>query len=158
MKEGDNSMKLKTLIGSGDKIGLTVLPVIAVGLALNILYPDFFSVGGPPPLVKAISLFMLLPGIINWVWSVYLILTFVPRKALITHGPYSIVKHPLYTGVAFLVIPWVGFLFNTWLGIAVGLVMYAASRKFSPQEEKELSQIFGTAWEKYRNRVLMPWL
>jgi protein-S-isoprenylcysteine O-methyltransferase Ste14 len=34
-----------------------------------------------------------------------------------------VVKHPLYTGVAFLVLPWLGFLFNSWLGAAIGVIL-----------------------------------
>jgi protein-S-isoprenylcysteine O-methyltransferase Ste14 len=52
---------------------------------------------------------MLLSGVTIWIWSAVLILTKVPQKKLITYGPYAFVKHPLYTGVAFLVLPWVGF-------------------------------------------------
>lgn len=49
-------------------------------------------------------------------WPVYLILTKMPRRDLITTGPYALVQHPLYTGVALLVLPCVGFLCNSWLG------------------------------------------
>jgi protein-S-isoprenylcysteine O-methyltransferase Ste14 len=45
----------------------------------------------------------------------------VPRRELITNGPYAIVKHPLYTGVALLVLPWIGFISNTWLGAVIGV-------------------------------------
>jgi protein-S-isoprenylcysteine O-methyltransferase Ste14 len=75
-----------------------------------------------------------------------------------THFVYSFVKHPLYTGVALLVLPWVGFLFNTCLGVLIGAILYIGSRIFSPKEEEELSKAFGTAWDEYRNRVKIPWL
>jgi hypothetical protein len=42
-------MKLKPLVGSGDKIGLFAAPFLIVGLILNILFPSLFSVGGPQP-------------------------------------------------------------------------------------------------------------
>ena len=57
-----------------------------------------------------------------------LILTNVPKGELITGGPYAIVKHPLYTAVALLVIPWIGFLSNTWLGAGIGIALYVGSR------------------------------
>jgi Isoprenylcysteine carboxyl methyltransferase (ICMT) family. len=47
----------------------------------------------------------LIPGVTIWIWSVVLILTKVPRGELITSGPYALVKHPIYTGVALLVLP-----------------------------------------------------
>jgi protein-S-isoprenylcysteine O-methyltransferase Ste14 len=151
-------MKLKALVGSGDKIGLFTLPFLLLGLILNRKKPSFFRVGGPPLVLKVISLLMLLPGVTIWIWSVILIVTKVPQKKLITNGPYSLVKHPLYTGVAFLVLPWIGFLLNTWLGVVIGIILSIASRLFSPQEEELLSKTFGPTWDEYRKQVKIPWL
>ncbi len=151
-------MKLKVLVGNGRKIGLLVAPFLLVGLILNILFPSFFSVGGPTNVLKVISILVLVPGVVIWFWSVALILIKIPRKELITNGPYALVKHPLYTGVALLVLPWVGFLLNTWLGLVIGIVVYIGSRLFSPEEEDMMSKIFGAAWDDYCRKVLIPWL
>ncbi len=151
-------MKLQALIGSGDKIGRSTAPVLIMGLVLNIVYPSLFSIGGPSFVLSVISIIVLIPGITIWIWSVILILTKVPKKELIMSGPFSLVKHPLYTGVAFLVLPWVGFLFNTWLGVLVGIMLFIGSRKFSPEEEKQLSETFGIAWDEYCGKVKIPWL
>lgn len=151
-------MKLKILVGNGRKIGLLALPFIVAGLTLNILYPEVFSVCGPTLGLIIASVIILIPGIIIWIWSVVLILTKIPRKELITTGPYALVKHPLYTGVALFVLPWVGFLCNTWLGALIGIVVYIGSRLYSPEEEKILAKIFGQAWDDYCNKVLLPWI
>ena len=151
-------MKLKVLVGSGDRIGLLTLPFLIIGLILNIVFPSAFHVGGPPTALKVISIILLIPGVTIWIWSVVLILTRVPKKELITNGPYSLVKHPLYTGVALLVLPWIGFLFNTWLGALIGIVLYIGSRMFSPAEEQKLAITFGTKWDEYRNSVKISWL
>ena len=87
-----------------------------------------------------------------------MILRKVPRGGLITNGPYSIVKHPLYTGVALLVLPWIGFLINTWLGAAIGIILYIGSRIFAPAEEAELSKTFGVTGDEYSKAVKIPWL
>ena len=151
-------MKLKMLVGSGSKIGRLVLPFLLVGLILNIIFPSVFRVGGPPDALKVISIILLVPGVIIWAWSVFLILTKIPRKELITSGPYALVKHPLYTGVALLVLPWLGFLLNTWLGALIGLIIYIGSRLYAPEEEKLLSKIFGDAWDMYCSHVRIPWM
>ena len=151
-------MKLKVLIGSGEKIGLLTAPFLAVGLVMNVLRPSLFSVGGPPDALKILSVLVLIPGAVNWIWSVVLIVTKIPRKELITNGPYSLVKHPLYTGASFLVFPWIGFLLNTWLGVPIGIVVYIGSRMYSPEEERMLAKIFGGAWAEYCRKVKMPWL
>ena len=151
-------MKLRELVGSGDRIMLFVLPFLIIGLGLNILYPQWFAVGGPPSWLRIISILLLVPGVVIWLWSVYLILTRVPKNQPITDGPFALMKHPLYTAVALLVLPWLGFLLNSWLGPLLGAALYLASRLFAPEEEKALSKTFGANWEAYRTRVLMPWL
>lgn len=151
-------MKVKELVGSGDRIGLRTMPFLAVGVVLNVLFPSVFRVGGPPAWLKAISIVVLVPGIVVWAWSVILILAKVPKKELITTGPYALVKHPLYTGVAFLALPWAGFLLDTWLGVAIGIVLYIGARLFSPEEEKALARTFGAAWDEYGRQVRIPWL
>ncbi len=151
-------MRLKVLVGNGRKIGMLVLPFLVVGLVLNILFPSVFSVGGSPSLLFWISALMLIPGVVIWIWSVILILKKIPKKQLITNGPYAIMKHPLYTGVALLVLPWVGFLLNTWLGALIGIIVYIGSRLYSPEEEQMLSKVFGSAWDDYCSKVIIPWL
>jgi protein-S-isoprenylcysteine O-methyltransferase Ste14 len=150
--------RLKLLIGSGDKIGLFTMPFVLAGLLLNVIFPPAFGVGGPSTALQAASIAVLIPGLTIWAWSAALILRKVPRGELITSGPYSIVKHPLYTGVALLVLPWIGFLINTWLGAAIGIILYIGSRIFAPAEETELSKTFGVAWDKYSKSVKIPWL
>jgi protein-S-isoprenylcysteine O-methyltransferase Ste14 len=59
---------------------------------------------------------------------------------------------------ALLVLPWLGFLLNSWLGAVVGLALYAASRRFAPAEERELAENFGPAWTDYTHSVKLPWL
>jgi len=151
-------MKLKVLVGNGKKIGLLTLPFLVIGLILNIMNPTLFNVGGPSIVLKVISIIILIPGVISWIWTVILILIKIPRKELITNGPYSIIKHPLYAGVALLVLPWFGFLLNTWLGALIGIVVYIGCRLFAPEEEKILSKIFGAAWNEYSDKVKIPWL
>jgi protein-S-isoprenylcysteine O-methyltransferase Ste14 len=137
---------------------LLALPFLLGGALLNLWRPSLFGVGGPPPVLRALSLAVLAVGLAGWAWSAYLILTRVPRHELITGGPFALVKHPLYTGVALLVLPWAGFLLDTWLGAVLGGVLYAGTRLFAPEEERTLAGAFGAAWDEYRDRVKLPWL
>ena len=151
-------MNVKALVGSGDKIALVVLPFLIVGLILNVAFPSIFDVGGPSEFLRVVSIVVLIPGVTIWIWSAALILTKVPRAELITGGPYAVVKHPLYTAVALLVLPWIGFLLNTWLGLVIGMVLYIATRMFAPEEETALAKTFGASWDAYRSRVRFAWL
>jgi protein-S-isoprenylcysteine O-methyltransferase Ste14 len=151
-------LDLKELVGSGDRIGRLVLPIVLGGVTLNVLYPSVFEVGGPPPILRTVSIVVAAIGVMVWIWSVALILMHVPKGELITGGPYRIVKHPLYTGVSLLVLPWVGFLLNTWLGAALGIVLYLGSRVYAPEEEAQLAEALGPRWDTYRRSVWIPWL
>ncbi len=111
---------MKALVGSGDRIALFTLPFVVAGLALNIAYPSAFDVGGPSAPLRDASIAVLIVGVRTWAWSAGLILSKVPHKELITSGPFSVLMHPLYTAVALLVLPWAGFLVNSWLGASSG--------------------------------------
>jgi protein-S-isoprenylcysteine O-methyltransferase Ste14 len=150
-------MNVKALVGAGDRVmGLTV-PFIVVGIAANILWPPVFRMGFATGGIIA-GIVLLLLGVPLWLTSVAQVLSVVPRGRLITSGPYALMLHPLYTSVALLVIPGVGLLVDTWLGFALGAVLYLSSRLFSPAEERALSERFGTEYTAYRAKVLLPWV
>ena len=151
-------LRLDALVGSGDRIAAFVLPFVLVGVAFNVAFPAAFGVAGPPLWLQVVSAFVLAAGIAIWAWSVLLILTRVRAGELVTTGPYSLVKHPLYTSVALLVLPWLGFLLDTWLGALIGIVLYVASRLLAPGEEAALAGRFGPEWDAYCRRVKVPWL
>ncbi len=150
--------ELKTLVGSGDRIFLFTAPFLAAAVALNVAFPAFFAVGGPPAWLQFVALMLLAAGVAVWAWSVVLILRHVPRGELITTGPYAVVKHPLYTAVALLVIPCAGLLLNSWAGVAVGAAMYAGVRLYATREESDLARRFGRAWDAYAASVWLRWL
>ena len=88
------AVNIRALVGSGGRIGLVTLPFIVVGVVLNIAFPSLFTIGGPPTWLGVLSVLVLLVGVVNWAWCVYLLLIKVPRRELITNGPYAVVKHP----------------------------------------------------------------
>ncbi len=150
-------MKLKNLVGAGDRVIGMTLPFAAGGIAANAAWPDVFRLGlGRAGVTAGIVLLAL--GIPLWLWSVAQILSYVPRGKLITTGPFALVLHPIYTFFALLVIPDIGLVTDTWVGFAIGGVLYVSSRLFSPKEERQLAQDFPTEYAAYRARVLLPWL
>ena len=148
---------LKTLVGAGDRIMALALPFIGVGVAANIAWPAAFRMGlGTWGLV--VGSVLLLIGVPLWLTSAAQLLVYVPRKALITNGPFRLMLHPVYTSIALLVCPGLGLALDTWLGPALGAVIYGSSRIFSGSEEKILAADFPTEYPAYRERVLLPWL
>jgi protein-S-isoprenylcysteine O-methyltransferase Ste14 len=133
-------------------------PVYRIGGWAALAAVALFGVGGPPTALAVTCIAVLVVGVTLWLWSVGLILAKVPRGELITNGPFALMKHPIYTGFSLLVVPWIGFLLNTWLGALVGIVMYIGCRRYAPEEEAELSRTFGAAWDECRRTVKIPWL
>jgi protein-S-isoprenylcysteine O-methyltransferase Ste14 len=158
LPRGGLAMNLKKLVGSGDRIALVTSPIVIAGVALNVMNPALFRVGGPPTWLAVVSVLMLIPGVAIWIWSAVLIVVNVPRGRLITDGPYAWASHPLYTAVALLVLPWAGFLLDTWVGVPIGITLYGAARWFAPDEEAALARTFGSAWQAYRRNVRLGWL
>ncbi len=150
-------MQLRALIGAGDKIMGCTIPFAVVATILNIIYPDFFRVNAGS-VGMIVGLVLLIAGVPMWLTSVVQVLLYVPRNKLITAGPFAVVRHPLYTSVAFLVIPGIGLLFDTWVGILIGVVLYIFSRRFAVREEKNLNDLFSNQYELYKSKVLLPWV
>jgi len=145
------------LVGSGDRIMALALPFIVMGVAANILWPMAFRLGaGDGGLVTGIVLLVI--GVPLWITSAVQLLVYVPRKKLITSGPFRLMLHPVYTSVALLVCPGVGLVLDTWLGPALGAVLYVSSRIFERTEEKSLAADFPKEYPAYRERVILPWL
>jgi protein-S-isoprenylcysteine O-methyltransferase Ste14 len=101
---------------------------------------------------------LLALGVPIWLTSVAQILVHVPRGELITTGPFALVLHPIYTSVALLVIPGCGLVFDSWIGFAIGAVLYVSQRLFARGEERDLARRFPVAYPAYRRTVLLPWL
>ena len=70
---------------------------------------------------------------------------------LITHGPFGIIRHPMYAGV---ILAAVGSLliFRTW-ALVVFLPMSLVVLGRSEREEKLLAQAFGDRWRAYAAEV-----
>lgn len=47
---------------------------------------------------------------------------------------------------------------NSWLGLVVGIALYAASRRYAPREECSLAEAFGADWDAHTESVAFPWL
>ena len=156
-RKNNASSMLKLLTGSGDKIGPFVLPFIILGFILNFIFPPLFTIP-KSQLLHIFGLILLILGLIVCLWSQILILINVPQKQLITKGPYVLAKHPLYTGASFLVLPALGLILNNGLGLLFGIILYIATRRYRPEEEKRMNKEFGEKYATYSKSVLLPWL
>ena len=74
-------------------------------------------------------------------------------SALVTYGIYRITRHPMYCGMASLLLAWAAYLQSPFsvLGIVV-FVLYITQFQIKP-EERMLEKLFGDEFKHYKSRV-----
>lgn len=139
---------------------------IAFGAAL------WFSVGGYlfasdpwmylglPNVVRWVGLVasLVVSGFLIWVFATIgmagakVIVTFADMT-LVTHGPYSRIRHPMYVGFGLLGITWLLFTDNWTVGaVLVGFVLFIGVVRV-PHEERVLIDHFGDDYREYMART-----
>lgn len=71
---------------------------------------------------------------------------------LVTHGPYAIARHPIYTGLL-VAVAGTALAVGQWRGVVGLCVILMAFVLKIAQEEKMMMQTFPTAYPAYRQRV-----
>ena len=119
------------------------------GLGL-LLIPLYALLANPTPISFAIGCVIALIGMLVRLYASGFIMK---NKQLATNGPYSIVRHPLYTGNLLLMI---GFTFacGQWWALLVSAAFwwfyYPTAIEY---EDRKLHAIFGDAWEAWSGTV-----
>ena len=75
------------------------------------------------------------------------------KRELITHGPFSYVRHPLYSTLLLTAPPMLIIWFSDLLFIFPWVVIFALSHYVVILEERKLIKIFGDNYKKYRRFV-----
>jgi protein-S-isoprenylcysteine O-methyltransferase Ste14 len=90
-------------------------------------------------------------------WNVRAML--VDQHALVTTGPYAIVRHPIYTGMLGLMIA-TGLVNSYWYVVVAAIVVaFVGTGVRIRQEEQLLREQFGAEFEAYQQTVpaFLPW-
>jgi protein-S-isoprenylcysteine O-methyltransferase Ste14 len=104
------------------------------------------------PVVVA-SLWMVVSAIqvLGKQWS--LAARVVVDHELVTSGPYSIVRNPIYSGMFGMMLG-TGFAISHWLAILIAIPVFLAGSKIRVQrEESLLRETFGASFDEYASRV-----
>jgi protein-S-isoprenylcysteine O-methyltransferase Ste14 len=79
---------------------------------------------------------------------------------LITQGPYSVVRNPIYTGMLGMLLA-TGLAISHWIGLLTGVIIFVIGTAVrTHSEEKLLREAFGEEFETYARKVpaLVPFL
>lgn len=77
--------------------------------------------------------------------------TLAPDHRLVTSGPFAIVRHPMYVGLALAAIGALA-VYRTWATVLFVLQLPVLAVR-AHREEELLARIFGEAWDGYAARV-----
>src|SRR6476620_2596605 len=77
----------------------------------------------------------------------------VEGHKLVTQGPYSVVRNPIYTGMLGMLLA-TGLAVSHWIGLALAVVMFAIGTFIRVRsEERLLREMFATEFDEYARRV-----
>lgn len=128
---------------------------------LSLLSIRYGWVNGRPSLWNLLALLLVVPGLVFTIWMVtehYLaspdtFLQFQQSKKLITPGPYSFSRNPMYVAELGF---WFGWsLFYGSIPVFIGFLLWFVLFNFGlvPYEERDLEKRFGEAYRQYKQKV-----
>jgi protein-S-isoprenylcysteine O-methyltransferase Ste14 len=147
---------IKSLLGAGVHLLLvgSFLEGITLGIQHWISYP--FSVSVKMQVLMTVPCIALcLFGVIWFNRSVNLIGIHLlhGREELVTHGPFSYVRHPLYATLMITMPPLVIIWRSDLIFIAPWILVVIASHYIVRIEERELLMTFGDYYKRYQRHV-----
>lgn len=141
------------IVGQGGKIILFFLPALIAVLLIHIYIPQVAALPASLGFLKPVGYVLLIPGLLLWGSAVVQLLTGFSKGELVTTGAYGVVRNPIYSSVAFFILPAVALITSTWVYFVVSIFLYAGVMIFIGTEEKQLTTAFGKAYEDYLARV-----
>ncbi len=123
--------------GSRQILAVALIALFAIVARPNTL---LLSLGGP--LV-----------VVGTAWRLYASGFIMKNEQLATHGPYALVRHPLYTG-NILIIWGFSICSGRWWAILVALFFFWAYYPTAVEyEDRKLKRLFGVQWERWSATV-----
>jgi protein-S-isoprenylcysteine O-methyltransferase Ste14 len=150
------------------KRGMRRLPATGVTALSVVLVVRVFRSGGlavDSPVLGAIGAVMFASGLALAIWArVHLGRNWgMPMSQklepeLVTHGPYRLVRHPIYSGLLLSLLGTA--LVNNLIGLVIVAILGAYFYYSASVEEKNLTATFPTAYPAYRasTKMLIPFV
>jgi protein-S-isoprenylcysteine O-methyltransferase Ste14 len=142
-----------TIVGQGGKIILFMLPSLIAAILANIYLPQIAALPERISFIQPAGYVFLLLGVILWGTAMVQLLTGFSKGKLVTGGAYGVVRNPIYASAALFILPAVTLLTLTWVYLIPSAFLCTGVAIFIGEEEKQLTQAFGKAYEDYLTRV-----
>jgi protein-S-isoprenylcysteine O-methyltransferase Ste14 len=141
------------IIGQGGKIILFMLPALIAAIWAHTALPQVAALPDWLAFSRVLGFVLLVPGLVLWGMAVAQLLSGFPQGKLVTSGAYGVVRNPIYSSVAFFILPAVSLITQTWVYAAVAVFLYTGVMLFIGKEEAMLRAAFGKEYEAYLKRV-----
>jgi protein-S-isoprenylcysteine O-methyltransferase Ste14 len=141
------------IVGQGGEIILFMLPSLIAAILVHIYLPRIAALPESISFIKPVGYLLILLGLILWGTAVIQLMTGFSKGKLVTTGAYGIVRNPIYSSVAFFILPAVALMTLTWVYFVASVFLYIGVMIFIGKEEQQLTKAFGNEYEDYQARV-----
>ena len=140
--------------GVGPKIGIILLPWLAVTITLSCIKNHLFNFSATNGNILLIAGIILMAfGLVFYLSTVRLLLKGLKETRLVTNGAFSLCQNPLYSSIILFIIPALSLLLNSWLILTTSIIGYIFFKIFIRKEYHELEIFFGESYIKYKNET-----
>jgi protein-S-isoprenylcysteine O-methyltransferase Ste14 len=147
-------MNKLNFMGIGPKVGLVVLPWLALAIVFSMKFRSYFvyfkDTNNP---LFLIGLVFLITGSTMYIMTIPSLLNGLKHTKLITTGTFYLCCNPLYTSIILLIIPGISFMMNSWLVLTTSAIGMVLCKIFIRSEYVEMEKFFGDDFTKYRNET-----
>jgi len=141
-------------LGIGPKIAIILLPWLTASIILSRMPNKYFEfTAGNSHIMHILGMILMLIGLVFYFASVRLLLKGLKETRLITSGPFSVCRNPLYLSLILLIIPALSLILNSWLVLTSSIVGYILFKLFIKSENSELEKFFGEDYLKYKSET-----
>ena len=146
-------MKKMDFYGIGPKIGIVLIPWLAVSIVASCISGSFNFIQERSSGLTIAGAILLVFGLIFYFSSVRLLLSGLKEGKLVTNGTFSLCQNPLYMSFILFLIPAIALLLNSWLVLTSSLVGFILLKVNVKKEYQILEEFFGDEYLRYKSET-----
>jgi len=143
-----------TRFGVGPRFTVLTVCLLIVTTGLRLIWPTVFRIDLVPyPVLVILAAILIAIGLPFYVLAVVAVMRAFDGGKLCTTGVYRCCRHPVYASWVVFLVPAIGLLADSWIGLSVPIVMYILLRWLVREEDAYLDRMFGEDYRRYRRQV-----
>jgi protein-S-isoprenylcysteine O-methyltransferase Ste14 len=143
-----------TWTGVGPRLVFITLPYVLLALVVMNRDPEFLAMNFlSSSIAEIIGFSLLVIGFVFYIMSAKTFFEGYKKGKLITYGPYSLCRNPIYATFIIIVVPALAFIFKSGMIWSIDFVLYLNFRILIGEEYLVLRNKFGEAYDQYEKAV-----